>query len=112
MRRIIGLVVSFAMILPSLAKAQQLPRVQLTPAQIELIQHDVRATLKNDAAATTFSDMVAGLKSPEVTYVCGLLNRQPFIGLLGKKADGSLGFLPLAEGDVAGQQCATRGLTP
>jgi hypothetical protein len=110
-RRIIGLAV-FAVVLPSLAMAQQLPRVKLTPDQINLIEHDVRATLKNDAAAATFGNMVAGLKSPEVTYVCGLLNRQPFIGLLGKKADGSLGFLPLAQGGVAGQQCAIRGLTP
>jgi hypothetical protein len=112
----------FAVILPSLAVAQQLPRVQLTPEQIDLIQHDVRAALKNDPVSAKFGNMVAGLKSPEVTYVCGLLNSknsggdftglEPFIGLLGKKADGSLGFLPLAEGDVAGQQCATRGLTP
>jgi hypothetical protein len=110
-RHIIGLAV-FAVVLPSLAVAQQLPRVKLTPDQINLIQHDVRATLKNDAAVATFDNMVAGRKNLEITYVCGLLNRQPFIGLLGKKADGSLGFLPLAQGDVAGQQCAMRGLTP
>jgi hypothetical protein len=29
---------------------------------------------------------------------------QPFTGLLGKKADGSVGSLPPAEADVAGQQ--------
>jgi hypothetical protein len=121
MRRIIGLS-AFGMILPSLAVAQQLPRVQLTTEQIDLIQHDVRAALKTDPVSAKFGNIVAGLKNPEVTYVCGLLNSknsggdftglEPFIGLLGKKADGSLGFLPLAEGDVAGRQCATRGLTP
>jgi hypothetical protein len=37
MRRIIGLAVS-AVILTSLAVAQQLPPVQLTPEQIDLIQ--------------------------------------------------------------------------
>jgi hypothetical protein len=121
MQRLIGLAV-FAVISPSLAMAQQLPRVQLTPAQIDLIEHDVRAAMKNDPVSAKFGNIVAGLKNPEVTYVCGLLNSknsggdytglESFIGILGKQKDGSLGFLPLAVGDVAGQQCATRGLTP
>jgi len=58
MRRIIGLAVS-AVILMSLAVAQQLPPVQLTPEQIDLIQHDVRATLKNDPVSAKFGNMVA-----------------------------------------------------
>jgi hypothetical protein len=121
MQRLIGLAI-FAVILPPLAMAEQMARVQLTPNQIDIIQHDLRATLKNDPASTKFGNIVAGLKNPEVTYVCGLFNSknssgsytglQPFIGILGKKEDGSLGFLPLADGDVAGQQCAMRGLTP
>ena len=121
MQRLIGLAV-FVMLWPALAAAQQLSRVKLTPAQLDLVQHDVRAALKTDPASAQFGNIVAGIKSPEVTYVCGLLNSrnaggdytglQPFIGILGKKQDGSLGFLPMAVGDVAGQQCATRGLTP
>lgn len=124
MRRIIGLAVS-AVILTSLAVAQQLPPVQLTPEQIDLIQHDVRATCVGEiwqhGRELKSPQHGRELKSPEFTYVCGPLNSrnsggdftglEPFIGLLGKKADAPLGFLPLAEGDVAGQQCATRGLT-
>jgi hypothetical protein len=121
MQRLIGLAV-FVMFWPALGAAQQLSRVQLTPAQLDLVQHDMRAALKNDPGTAKFGNIVAGIKSPEVTYVCGLLNAksaggdytglQPFIGILGKKQDASLGFLPMAVGDVAGQQCAMRGLTP
>ena len=45
-RSIIGLATVFAVVCHRWPMAQQLPRVQLTPDQIKLIEHDVRATFE------------------------------------------------------------------
>jgi hypothetical protein len=94
---------------PDLSFQGPLRPLNLSSAQIKLIQKGIAASLKDPASAKFGNSYRAGIGSDRETAVCGFVNGKRFVGMFAKPVGGSIEFLPIKVAVDEEEQEAVRG---
>lgn len=82
--------------------------VKLTPAQINVVQAGIRASLADPKSATFGASYRAGVSPSGSVAVCGFVNGKRFVGMFAKPVGGPAEFLPIRVVSDVGAEDDTR----
>jgi hypothetical protein len=80
---------------PDLSFQGPLRPLNLSPAQIKLVQQGIAQSLKDPASAVFGKSYRAGIDKEREIAVCGFVNGKRFVGMFAKPEGGSTEFLPI-----------------
>jgi hypothetical protein len=93
---------------PDLSFQGPLRSLNLSPAQVKLVQQGIAQSLKDPASAIFGNSYRAGIDRNREIAVCGFVNGKRFVGMFAKPEGSSTEFLPIKVAESDEEQPAVR----